>query len=325
WDRHLLASRLAPYSRDGVIFGVPHDVHPCGIAYRADLFAEAGVDLEQAQTWEEFHELCLRAQEVWRARGAGDRWAMELSQVGTEWILVMMMQRGINPIDPQLNVHLNDPRVAQIVARYARMCAGPKRIGVPPAPGQQGFRDLSEGRLAAFFCPDFRPAYLKKYAPRLEGKLRLRSLPKFDPSDAPTGTWGGTMFGIPRNCRQPREAFRLLETLLLSDAAIAARLRHSTVLPPDTRRWDEPAYLQGDAFFGGQQVMKLYADLARQLPVRYVTPFTPMASTELSDVLARAIDAVESGRDTDLEALCQGWLAKRAADLKRRIEFGRFD
>ena len=45
WRDRLLQSRLAPWQKEGVTFGVPHDVHPCTITYRDDLFREAGVDL----------------------------------------------------------------------------------------------------------------------------------------------------------------------------------------------------------------------------------------------------------------------------------------
>ena len=46
--------------------GLPRDVHPVTLTYRADLFAEAGVDLETPTpghdfvTWGDFHDRCLR-------------------------------------------------------------------------------------------------------------------------------------------------------------------------------------------------------------------------------------------------------------------------
>src|SRR5688500_4976726 len=45
WYDKILEQRFAPWSKEGVIFGVPHDVHPVTIMYRHDLFTEAGVDL----------------------------------------------------------------------------------------------------------------------------------------------------------------------------------------------------------------------------------------------------------------------------------------
>ena len=61
----MVPSRFAPWSKEGVIFGVPHDVHPVTISYRKDLFDEVGVDLAQGKTWDQFQELCLKAQRRW--------------------------------------------------------------------------------------------------------------------------------------------------------------------------------------------------------------------------------------------------------------------
>lgn len=325
WKDRILASRFAPYSKNGVIFGMPYDVHPVAIAYRKDLFDEAGIDLASAHTWPQFHEMCLAAQQYWHGRGERERFAMELTTTQVEWLLCMLMQRGINPLDDRDNVYLADPRVAETVAFYARLVAGPRKVGEPPPGSGGGYRELSQGRRAAFFCPDWRPMYLKRYTPSLEGKLRLMPMPRFDASDAPTATWGGTMFGIPRNCRDPDAAWKLIETLLLSDEALASRRRHTSVLPPVVTDWDAPVYGQADPFFGGQHAMGLYVELARQVPVRYATPFTAVAQAELTDVLGKAMNAIEAGRDRDLESLCQGWLNESANELRRRVKFGKIE
>jgi ABC-type glycerol-3-phosphate transport system substrate-binding protein len=168
--------------------------------------------------------------------------------------------------------------------------------------------------------------YLKMYTPGLRGKLRLIPLPKFDAADAPTATWGGTMFGIPRNCRDPDAAWKLMETLLLTEEAAASRRRHTSVLAPMVEQWNDPRYDEPDPFFGEQKVMALYVELARQVPERYVTPFTTIAQSQLTVVLAKAMDAIDAGQDEDeLESLCRAWLHEAAKDLERRVEFGRFD
>src|SRR5581483_9735362 len=51
WYDQIVKARFAPWSKKGVIFGVPHDLHPTGIAYRKDLFDQAGIDLASADTW----------------------------------------------------------------------------------------------------------------------------------------------------------------------------------------------------------------------------------------------------------------------------------
>src|SRR5262245_66446128 len=71
WRHRVVESRFAPWTKEGVIFGLPHDVHPCTITYRKDLFDEAGIDLTQAKTWPQFHAACVKFRDYWR--GPRDR------------------------------------------------------------------------------------------------------------------------------------------------------------------------------------------------------------------------------------------------------------
>src|SRR5688572_10729052 len=190
----MVPSRFAPWSKEGVIFGVPHDVHPVTISYRKDLFDAAGVDLAKAKTWNEFQELCLMGQERWRKMGIR-RYAIEMPAAKPEYLVVMLLQRHINLIDDRNRVYLNDPKVADTIARYALMVKGKRQIGADSSPGASIMwtQDLADGYVAACFTPDWRSIYIRTHASELKGKMAMMPLPIFEPGDEPTGTWGGTM------------------------------------------------------------------------------------------------------------------------------------
>lgn len=319
----LVAGRLAPWSKQATIFGVPRDVHPVSIAYRKDLFDQAGVDLGSARTWAEFQERCLAFQAHYRTQQVRGRWAMELPSSSADALSILLLQRRINLIDNQNRVHLDNPKVAQVVAFYAQMVAGERRIGADATPGGNLWtRDLGNGDLGAVLTPDWRVAYLRENARELAGKLAMMPLPRFSPEDAPTSTWGGTMLAIPRRCRDPEASWRLLKFLLLSDEAVAARQRHTDILPPLKEHWKSPLYHRPDPFFGGQKIGQLYVELAGQVPERHVTPFTLLAGQALALVLNRAVDHVNAQGAVGLEAACQRWLREAAEDVRRRVEFG---
>jgi arabinosaccharide transport system substrate-binding protein len=323
WDRRIVRSRFTPWSKRGVIFGVPHDVHPVSITYRKDLFDEAGIDLESATTWVQFQEMCLAFQHYWRERGYPFRHAMELPQSSPDCIIAMLLQRGIHLVDDREQSHLTDPRVAQTIAFYAQLVAGPRRIASESA-GGTGLRarDLIDGNLCSFITPDWLIYSFKTYAPQLEGKLRMMPLPRFDPEDANTSTWGGTMIGITRNAADPALAWQLIEFLYLSDTGLRARQRVTNILPPVIEQWDDPAYHRPDPYFGGQKVDELYIDLARQVPDRYVTPVSNIVNVQLSLILNRAVAHVRQHGHAGLEERCRQWLMQAEEDLRRRIEHG---
>ena len=326
----IVRSRFAPWSKEGTIFGVPHDLHPCVVVYRDDLFREAGVDLTQAKTWKQYHEACLKFEKYWRSRGFRYRHALELPESSSDYLQVMLLQRGINPIDSYGNIYLEDPKVAQTLAFYAQLVAGKKKVTAQSSQGIGAFtRDLTEGSLCSFVIPDWRVTYIKRYGAAVSGKMRMMPMPVFDPSDAPTSTWGGTMMGITKASKNPDIAWKLMEHLYFSPRGIKARQESTEILPPINTMWADPTYHQPDPYFAGFKSGELYIELAPKIPPRYVTFATPVATLALNDAIVRATHYVKAHEDNldeaELEANCRKWLADGAADLRRRMAQMRID
>lgn len=341
WIDRILPTRFTPWTKKGVIFGVPHDVHPVGIAYRHDLFLDAGIDLlaessapGRPLTWARFQDLCLQFKRHWAAKGHRDRHPVELHAGNADDLLMILLQRGLNPIDASDRILMTDPKFAQTVAFYAQLVAGQRRIGAESGSTEAAIaQDLNNGNIAAFMTPDWRVQYIKDRTavdPRtgrktLEGAMRLIPLPVFEPGDAPTASWGGTMIAIPRACPRPELAWKLIEQFYLSPPGLEARIAQTKILPPVMEQWDHPAYDHGDPFFGGQKIDRIFIELARQVPPRYVTPASNVASGELVYVLYRAIDHVKRHGNAGLEEACRAWLKDASADLARRIARGTFE
>lgn len=326
WYDRVVQSRFAPWSKEGHIFGVPHDVHPVVLIYRDDLYRQAGIDLSQPKTWPELQQACLRFQEYWRQHGFPNRHAIELQAHTPESLLMMLLQRGINPVDDFNRLHLTDDKVAQTLAFYAQLVAGDGNIASESNGLGPFTKDLNEGSICAYLAADWRIADIRFYAgPGVWGKMRARPLPVFDPTDAPTATWGGTMMAIPRTCPNPDKAWELLEYLYFSRAGIEARRQESNILPPVRSFWNDPFYHEPDPFFGGQKANELLVAMAERIPPRYVTPATTLASANLTYALNQAVDYVQSYGTADLEAKCKHWLRQASDDLQKRMNQWRFD
>jgi ABC-type glycerol-3-phosphate transport system substrate-binding protein len=312
WLGRIVPARLSACSLGGHVFGVPLDLHPVTLVYRRDL-----IDLSAADTWAKLQAIGLRYQ---RSHG-GHAFAMGLSATSPDTLLVMLQQRHVELVDADGTPHLTDPAVVETLCWYARAAGGANQIGtdVNPAPGGAA-ADLAAGDVVALVLADWGVADLERFAPSLAGRLAMVPLPRFDPGDARTASWGGTMAGIPRFCPDPARAWQLVEATYLTSAV--DRFRATGVLPPVPAAWGDPAFHQTDPFFAGQRVTELYIGLAAELPPRHASAYTNTAQNMLAFVLDRAVSRARAG-GTDLEPAVRAWLADRQAQLQRQIDFDR--
>jgi arabinosaccharide transport system substrate-binding protein len=321
WRQRIVASRFAPWTKQGEIFGVPNDLHPCTLTYRKDLFDAAGVDLSAVQTWPQLQEAGLNYQQYWAAHGHS-RWAMGLSATAPDQLLVMLRQQHLQLVDENLTVRLTDDRVAKTLCWYAQAVAGPNQIAmnVSATPGQAA-RDLASGEMGAMITPDWMIADLKQFAPDVAGKLRMIPLPRFNDGDARTASWGGTMIGITRMCPNPDAAWKMIEMLYLDPAALKARQATTGILPPIREDWTDPVYHAPEPFYGGQKIDELFIELADELPPTTMTAYSIFAQTNFSIVLNRAVATARHSGSARLEAGCRGWLSDAQGDVERMVRF----
>jgi arabinosaccharide transport system substrate-binding protein len=346
WIDRIVGSRLAPFSKQGIIFGVPHDVHPVTLSYRKDLWDEAGVDPEWAvapdgvkrrPTWPEFQEKCLKFQMFWKTHGVRNRHAMELFQSQPDMLVCLLLQRHINVIDENGDLHLTDARTVQTVAFYAQLVAGLRQVAVEAAGGTGPWaNDIIQGNICSFLTPDWRLTDLRRYAPDLAGKLRMMPLPRFESTDragrrcpemddAATSTWGGTMIGIARSSKHPDDAWKLIEFLDFSDVGLESRARNTNNLPPLRDYWDKPFFHQPDPFFGGQKTFEMYVDLADQIPPRFETWSSALGRYGLGYTLNQCTGYLRRGGSVEgLEEYAASQLARVERYVRRCIEHGTF-
>lgn len=323
WEGKIVANRFTPWSKQGVIFGIPHDVHPVMIAYNAELFEQAGVDLGSSRTWSEFWENCIAFQAYWRQRGVDRRWSIELSESNSDSLVTLLLQRGVNVVDDRDTVRFSDPKVLDTLIQYVRMIEGPRRIGASTAGGNQAYsQDLASGFVGAMLCADWRLKYVKDYAPTMSGKLKVMPLPLWPDSPHRTSTWGGTMIAIPRNARDPELSWAFLERIYLREDGLRNTMYGTYILPPVRSVWRDPVMEETDPFYSGQHVRRLIRELADDVPPRYVTPASSLAQAELSMVLIDATRRYQSHGEEGFESYCRGLLERANRSVAARIAHG---
>jgi arabinosaccharide transport system substrate-binding protein len=322
------ASSFTPWSKDGRIFGLPHDVHPMMLAYRADIVEAAGIDVSQIATWDDFvrvlSPLLLKADGSRRT----DRYLLNLWETQIDMIEALTLQAGGGAIDSRGLPMLEHEANARVLAQLAVWTRGASPIAaeVPYFDGT-GHTLMRDGFVIATFAPDWMCNFWRKEVPQLAGKLKLMPLPAWDAGGARTSVWGGTMLGIPRTAKNPDQLWEFAKHLYLSRELARELYARGDIITPVRALWDDPVFDEPDAFFGGQRKGRMYIELAPQVPERYSSPFGALALARLQSAASEVCSAAKDMQATSVEQLlpvAREALRRAQADTMRHVQRNRF-
>lgn len=285
----IVKTRLCPYMHKGRMYGLPHDVHPVMLAYRADLFAELGIDPDKIETWDDL------IREGRRITNHVDRYMLNLAKSGSESIEVLLFQRGGGYFDADGRLIMDDDLAAETVRWYIPLVAGPRRIAADTGRFGQAFaKAVQDGYTLASICPDWKSKSFEKDMPQMAGKLKLMPLPAFAKGGRRTSTWGGTMAGITRRCPDKELAWQLACHMYMDREDLGERFRQLNILPPFKDAWSHPAFHEKRPYWCGQAIGAEYIKLAEQVPPQYSSPFVTLAKSKLGEVIASCVNYYET-------------------------------
>ena len=317
----MVTTRFAPYSTRGHIFGLPHDVHPMMLAYNAEVFKKEGVDVEKIETWDDFIKVGQRLTKP------GERYMIELEEGRTAHFDPCLLQRGGGHFDAQGNVIFDNEIGVQTMLWFVPLVAGEKRIASSLAGGQVLSGALKDGYLLSVMCPDWRTKTIekmfegkdKKPAPEMIGKFKLMPLPAVTRGARRTSTWGGTMLGITKQSPHQDIAWKLALHLYLNKADLGQRFRETNILPALRSAWKEPAFNEPRAFWGGQRLGTMFADLAPSLPEVHTSPFITQSRAKLGEALVDCVTKYRTDGDKDFEPYVRARIKRSADELRALI------
>jgi len=307
----IVAARFAPYTRQGHIFGLPHDVHPVMLAYRRDIFQAEGIDPRSLTTWDAF----IRAGR--RLTIPDRRYMIELSDSEASNLEMLLFQRDGGYFNAEGELIMDNPVAVETMAWYVPLVAGPNRIGNSLGGGQIFTQAVEQGYLLCLICPDWRSKFIEVDIPRMAGKMALMPLPAVRPGGRRTSTWGGTMVGLTKHCRNPDLAWELAQHLYLDKPELAERFRMTNILPPLREAWDLPAFKEPRPYWSNQPIGTMYAALADQVPPQYTSPFITLAKTKLSEALVECVQYYRQRGEDGFRSFVQATLHHKAEEVRK--------
>lgn len=317
--QRMVESRYSLWSSRSRIFALPHDVHPVSLVYRRDLIAELGIDVTTLKTWDDFVTMGRAVVKDLDGDGNPDRYALD-TPLSSDWaIQILLLQRGGQLFDKNGLVVFDNDLTAATIAWYVRQTTGPKRIGYEAGWGQSLAKAMNDGLVLFFFCPDWRTRQFEMDQPNLKGKLGLIPLPAWEEGGRRTSTWGGTGLAITKACKRPDLAWALAKFLYLNERDLDGRFRATNIVPPLKDAWNMPAFDEPREFFGGQAIGRLFADLSPETPPSYVSPYTRLAQSKITEVYLDGIDYYSRTGEEGLKEHILQELTTRAAYVRKVV------
>jgi len=313
------ANALATYTDRGAIFGLPHDIHPVMLAYRADIvdpyLAQRGLRMEDLATWDDYFRelrgLMVQDEQYLLQIEHGDAWAFQ----------IFLMQRGGGIFGPQGQLRMDDDIAVKTMTWMIPLVAETDDRRVAESLGNfdpSFYRGFIEGFYIAALCPDWRSAQLQTYAKDLYGKMRLVPLPAPAPGGLRTSQVGGTMLGIARSANDPELAWQFAKTIYFGSPEQHGRLfRITNILTPDRQAWSDPAYHEARPYWSNQVLGEQFIALADEVPPFYSSGFLPVAEAKLNEAIVSCYGQYRSHGADGFEPYVRHRL-KSAADYVRR-------
>lgn len=292
------APSFAPWTSRGRIFGLPHDVHPVLLMYRADLVEAAGIDVADIETWDDYFRLLRPLQQDLDGDGRIDRFLLNASPSYTSSTEVLLLQAGGELFDAQERLTVNSERNAAILARMATWHVGPDRVCrfADVNLTQSGQQVFADGLVVGILAPDWVAGVLKQQVPALAGKVRLMPLPAWEPGGRRTSVWGGTMLGFARTSPNFERDWAFGKFLYLSKKGAEILFRTNNIVSPVKSHWSDPMYDEPDAFFRGQASGRVYLDQAPHVPLRPSSPYNPHAVRAVTRALSLLVEYADQNR-----------------------------
>lgn len=309
----MVQARFAPYMSRGRIFGLPHDVHPVLIAYRRDIFEKEGIDVNQIRTWDDFARIGRRL------TIPNKRYMIEFSDSNADQVQPCLFQRGGGYFNAQGDCIMDNAAAVETVRWYVPLVAGPHKIGNSLGGGQILTRAVEDGYLLCLLAPDWRSKGFEKDIPRMKGKMALMPLPAVTPGGIRTSTWGGTMLGITRRCKNPDLAWKLAMHLYLDKAELAERFRDTNIIPALRAAWRQPAFHEPRPYWSNQPLGDLYSQLAPQVPPQYTSPLIQTAKAKLNEAVVACVQYYNARGEAGFDEYVRARLHQSAEEVRAMI------
>lgn len=259
----VLESRWARYTKDGNIYGAPHDVHPIVMLYNDTLWQKSGVNMEDVNTWDDFLAACQAFGTESTLPDGVNQFAI-LDGLSATNLPTRMLQNGVWWTGEDGEPMLTAPGFREAVVDWMRFADYRVDIdwGNPSA-------QVKSGMVLTQLIPDWffgihKQANADDADYLADSPMRIKMVP----NGPATGSWGGTACSVLKQSEHIALAIDIMLYIYFEngEGQLDTRWLETGILPPVPSAWESDAYKQEDAYVGGQVSGQIFVEAAKALP-----------------------------------------------------------
>jgi multiple sugar transport system substrate-binding protein len=273
---------------DGGIYGVPWDTGPLGLIYRKDLLEEAGVKTP-IETWDDF---ATAAETYHKAKPDSYLVNMPGGQTG-QW-LGLFWQNGARPFttDPNnFKADLTSPEITEVTEYWDKLYES-GAISSDTDFTDAWYQGFARGKYAGWISAAWGPIFLQDYTKNSKGQWQAQALPQWEAGETVSGNWGGSTLAVLKESKAPAAATEFARWILTEQEPVEMFSFERFLFPPQNFMLNNDKWLnQKYPFYGGQQVNKVYAEMANAVDKEWQwNPIHEFVATQGDDIKAKSVD-----------------------------------
>lgn len=305
---------LAPYKQDilpflwegglyeGTQYGVPRRYAPEVVWYRKDRFEEAGIDMNEIKTWDDF----ITLGEALTSDGRHMTAFTTIGSVDYNLQSMIFSKEGTGFFDADDNVVVNSEKNVACAETWLRLVkSGIARDMELWSPAW--YDAAANADIACLIMPYWYGSEPRVQMPDTAGLWDIARIPSIEAGVENASIWQGAMYWvIPAKSAQPELGWKFVEytTFAYEDAYMQESMDREFVLPAYVK------FMEGDFFwedamdFYGSDLRQRAHDLAQGAPVNYMPPeYTECETILLAELLKMVNDGQSPQQTLDNAAL----------------------
>lgn len=230
-------------TKDGKIYGMPTDMGPAALFYRADLFEKAGINPAEIETYDDL----IAAGKKLTAATNGETSMMGLTP-DTEMFDIIFNQLGGNYVSADdKDVIVNDEKGNQAMALIQRML---KEGTIRTTAGwDDRILALKRSQIAAVPIGVWFAGTISSSLPDQKGNWKVMPLPAVEKGGLRAANSGGSIVAIAKNSAHPEAAKAYIDFCLNTQEGEEIQLAHG-LFPAWTPIYETDVFKQVDPYFG---------------------------------------------------------------------------